>query len=367
MLFCKIFASTVGISARTRRRSVGLQRDLIRWIQDFERNPRRPRLPILVKVSLVETLFLSAAVVLGRIGVYFELGRDFSDPLRCRGLAFEVGYIVYFYSSVQAVSDCWVPSGLTVDPYRLFGVGLCRGHVTSLIELNRDTLHTRLDSSHECHSKDRRCAFTLVSCMPSHLGGTGVFTVPGTGMFTIFIPAFITTLLPSVDLVGGPMMLRAAPTEDNLFLQYSYRFVYKENSFVYGGFVGVPEERVIRGMTEDRSHPSGTGCLAVSRNTVPRGPVSPTRDRSLRVKTLRTKLNFQDSNFLGRNTFYDPPQSVEKLGTHTITQTSQFAQIQTGAKSTWVPNVREDVITRGGATDAATSSGEDMLKVKLAW
>nr|CAD1831524.1 unnamed protein product [Ananas comosus var. bracteatus] len=37
-------ASTVGISVRTRRRSVGFRRDLVRWIRDFERNPRSPYL-----------------------------------------------------------------------------------------------------------------------------------------------------------------------------------------------------------------------------------------------------------------------------------------------------------------------------------
>nr|CAD1835640.1 unnamed protein product [Ananas comosus var. bracteatus] len=47
----------------------------------------------------------------------------------------------------------------------------------------------------------------------------------------------------------------------------------------------------------DRSHPPGTGCLADCRNTVPRGPVSPIRDRSPRVKTLRTCQNSRDRTF----------------------------------------------------------------------
>nr|CAD1829952.1 unnamed protein product [Ananas comosus var. bracteatus] len=44
----------------------------------------------------------------------------------------------------------------------------------SLIELDRDTLHTRLGSSHECHSGDGRCAFALVSFMPVRLALHGL-------------------------------------------------------------------------------------------------------------------------------------------------------------------------------------------------
>nr|CAD1837247.1 unnamed protein product [Ananas comosus var. bracteatus] len=44
----------------------------------------------------------------------------------------------------------------------------------SLIELDRDTLHTRLGSSHECHSGDGRCAFALVSLMPVGLALYGL-------------------------------------------------------------------------------------------------------------------------------------------------------------------------------------------------
>nr|CAD1839549.1 unnamed protein product [Ananas comosus var. bracteatus] len=68
----------------------------------------------------------------------------------------------------------------------------------SLIELDRDTLHTRLGSAHECHSGVRLCAFALVSLKPSQLGRTGVFTVPGTGMSTV-----------PIGLVGGPMLFWA--------------------------------------------------------------------------------------------------------------------------------------------------------------
>nr|CAD1831220.1 unnamed protein product [Ananas comosus var. bracteatus] len=69
----------------------------------------------------------------------------------CQGLALRVAW---------AVSDFWAPLGLTVGPVRRFGVRLCRGHITCcLIELDRDTLHTRLGSAHECHSGDGLCAF----------------------------------------------------------------------------------------------------------------------------------------------------------------------------------------------------------------
>nr|CAD1830263.1 unnamed protein product [Ananas comosus var. bracteatus] len=102
-------ASTVGVSARTRRRSVGFRRGLIRWIQDFERNPRSPYLPDFVEVRLVES---------GTLFVVFRLVR--------------------------------VVTGLRLE-------------LESLFELDRDTLHTRLGSSHECHSGGGRGAFALVS------------------------------------------------------------------------------------------------------------------------------------------------------------------------------------------------------------
>nr|CAD1823148.1 unnamed protein product [Ananas comosus var. bracteatus] len=47
----------------------------------------------------------------------------------------------------------------------------------SRIELDRDTLHTRLGSSHECHSGDGRCAFALVSFMPVGLTLHGLVSV----------------------------------------------------------------------------------------------------------------------------------------------------------------------------------------------
>nr|CAD1837087.1 unnamed protein product [Ananas comosus var. bracteatus] len=41
--------SLSSVSARTRRRNVGFRRDLVRWIQDFERNPWSPYLLDLLK------------------------------------------------------------------------------------------------------------------------------------------------------------------------------------------------------------------------------------------------------------------------------------------------------------------------------
>nr|CAD1835799.1 unnamed protein product [Ananas comosus var. bracteatus] len=69
--------------ARSPRRNVGSRRGLVRWIRDFERNPRSPHLPDLVK--LVHRIWRSpvdpAEVVLVR------------GFVRCLDLAFEVGYI----------------------------------------------------------------------------------------------------------------------------------------------------------------------------------------------------------------------------------------------------------------------------------
>nr|CAD1839720.1 unnamed protein product [Ananas comosus var. bracteatus] len=104
---CVFPASTVGVPARSRRRSVGLQRDLVRWIQDFERKPRSPYLPNLVKVSLVVSLFFSAAVALGRFEGHY-------------------GFLCLDPWSVVAVPDCWGPSGLTVDPDTCKLVGRAR-------------------------------------------------------------------------------------------------------------------------------------------------------------------------------------------------------------------------------------------------
>nr|CAD1832927.1 unnamed protein product [Ananas comosus var. bracteatus] len=75
---------------------------------------------------------------------------------------------VYWYTRRSGCSGLLGAVGVDGGPISPFGFGLCRGHVTveSLIELDRDTLHTRLGSSHECHSGVGRCAFALVSCMP---------------------------------------------------------------------------------------------------------------------------------------------------------------------------------------------------------
>nr|CAD1820500.1 unnamed protein product [Ananas comosus var. bracteatus] len=93
-------------------------------------------------------------------------------------------------------SDC--AEGTLFVVFRLVRVvtGL-RLELESLFELDRDTLHTRLGSSHECHSGGGRGAFALVSlrlvglaihglvsvevAIQSQLSRTGVFTVPGTG------------------------------------------------------------------------------------------------------------------------------------------------------------------------------------------
>nr|CAD1818712.1 unnamed protein product [Ananas comosus var. bracteatus] len=76
--------------------NVGSRRGLVRWIRDFERNPRSPHLPDLVK--LVHRTWRS--LVDPAEGV---LVRGF---VRCQGIAFEVGYIGF------------TPKFLLVDMYR---------------------------------------------------------------------------------------------------------------------------------------------------------------------------------------------------------------------------------------------------------
>nr|CAD1842649.1 unnamed protein product [Ananas comosus var. bracteatus] len=127
-------ASTVSVSARTRRRNVGFRLDLVRWIQDFERNPRSPYLLDLLRVSWVEIMFSSAAV----FRTEFELDFSVTLVLGCR---------VYFYSSVQAVPDCWVPSELTVDSYRFLALDSCESGM-NLTEI----LVNSLGRTRECHS-----------------------------------------------------------------------------------------------------------------------------------------------------------------------------------------------------------------------
>nr|CAD1837613.1 unnamed protein product [Ananas comosus var. bracteatus] len=148
VLFCCFSPSTVGVSARTRRRSVSFRRDLIRWIQDFDRNPRSPYLLDLVKVSLVEFLFYSVA---SRFGLNWWI------------LIVELG----------------VSSSTRLGGFQLIQQGSLwfEASFTSLIELDRDTLHTRLDSAHECHSGDGLCAFALVSLMPVGLALHGPVSV----------------------------------------------------------------------------------------------------------------------------------------------------------------------------------------------
>nr|CAD1827204.1 unnamed protein product [Ananas comosus var. bracteatus] len=67
------------------------------------------------------------------VGIIFET----STPDSLEYIYARAGMPSEFCRVVQVVPDCWVPSELTVDP---------------LIELDRDTLHTRLGSAHECHS-----------------------------------------------------------------------------------------------------------------------------------------------------------------------------------------------------------------------
>nr|CAD1832828.1 unnamed protein product [Ananas comosus var. bracteatus] len=174
-------ASTVGVSTPSRRRSSGFRRDLVRWIRDFERNPRSPYLLVLVEVFLVGIILFSAAV--------FE-----AESVLIFGFYFRVGFLTLAFQS--------------------------------LFELDRDTLHTRLDSAHECHSGVRlvlsrwcrSCQLDLLSTdqlewiePDSRNGaGTGVFTVPGTGILTVPIWIGSDLTFPTVK----PQVPAAASSAD---------------------------------------------------------------------------------------------------------------------------------------------------------
>nr|CAD1827299.1 unnamed protein product [Ananas comosus var. bracteatus] len=175
--------------ARSPRRNVGSRRGLVRWIRDFERNPRSPHLPDLVK--LVHRTWRSpvdpAEVVLVR------------GFVRCLDLAFEVGYI---------------------------------GFTPNLIELDRDTLHTRWVAPTSATPESGLCfrvgvAHASWTCSPrtSHCGGSwtvatgqdGCIHSPGDGY--AYSPdwigsdlTFLQLLLPFV--FAEPQVSAAAPSAD---------------------------------------------------------------------------------------------------------------------------------------------------------
>nr|CAD1833515.1 unnamed protein product [Ananas comosus var. bracteatus] len=85
----------------------------------------------------------------------------------------------------------------------------------SLIELDRDTLHTRLGSSHECHSGDGRCAFALVSFVQVGLALHGPLSVE----------SLRCRLLPPLRLiVARASRVRALPDEPEL-VEYQLQVV----------------------------------------------------------------------------------------------------------------------------------------------
>nr|CAD1832931.1 unnamed protein product [Ananas comosus var. bracteatus] len=210
-------ASTVGVSARTRRRSVGFRRGLIRWIQDFERNPRSPYLPDFVEVRLVESvLYLTAA----------NFGTE------------------------------------TLE---------------SLFELDKDTLHTRLGSSHECHSGGGRGAFALVSlrlvglaihglvsvevAIQSQLSRDGCVHSPRDGATGFGYCAFRGS-----GSRQGRREVEPYPTDrarGTPLLQVLLTLRIQGKFLVYGGFVGVPGERDIRGVTSNDGKLGSTKCFVL--------------------------------------------------------------------------------------------------------
>nr|CAD1830245.1 unnamed protein product [Ananas comosus var. bracteatus] len=117
------FSDDSSILARARHWDIGFRRNLICWILDFLRNPRSPDLLFRV--------------------------------VECRP--------GWRWTQILVL----VPD--------------CADGTWSLIELDRDTLHTRLGSSHECHSGDGRCAFALVpmdgyAYSPREIGSVLTFT-----------------------------------------------------------------------------------------------------------------------------------------------------------------------------------------------
>nr|CAD1830150.1 unnamed protein product [Ananas comosus var. bracteatus] len=133
----------------------------------------------------------------------------------------------------------------------------------SLFELDRDTLHTRLGSSHECHSGGGRGAFALVSlrlvglaihglvsvevAIQSQLSRDGCVHSPRDGATGFGYCAFRGSgsrqgrreVEPyTTDRARGTPLLQILLT-----LRIQGKFL------VYGGFVGVPGERDIRGVT----------------------------------------------------------------------------------------------------------------------
>nr|CAD1835563.1 unnamed protein product [Ananas comosus var. bracteatus] len=104
---------------------------------------------------------------------------------------------------VQPAKMCRVALGLALVPvqepvYRYKG---------SLIELDRDTLHTRFGSAHECYSGDGLCAFALVSLMPVGLALHGPVSVKS--------HRFRLLRLPRIKIEARASRVRALPDEQS--------------------------------------------------------------------------------------------------------------------------------------------------------
>nr|CAD1817262.1 unnamed protein product [Ananas comosus var. bracteatus] len=171
--FHRFPASILGVSARSPRRSVGSRRNLVHWILDCERIPRSPHLQFLD-----------------------ELG----DRSRWSPRNPAASRVAEAKFAARKLHLRWVTSALLLSSYWSTCIDLdFVDYLTlaswSLIELDRDTLHTRLGSAHECHSGVRlvllrwcrSCQLDLLSTdqlewiePDSRNGaGTGVFTVRG--------------------------------------------------------------------------------------------------------------------------------------------------------------------------------------------
>nr|CAD1838608.1 unnamed protein product [Ananas comosus var. bracteatus] len=135
---------------------------------------------------------------------------NFLHPIHCGGnLA---------TADLKAVSGCRVPSGWTVNPDSCF----CSTEIR---------LHTRLGSAHECHSGVGLSAFALVSFLQVGLAIHGLVSVEFSRpvVTTVFAePSSSVAAVADLDRGQGVLLL--------------FRFVYRGNTYVYGGSVSVPGE-----------------------------------------------------------------------------------------------------------------------------
>nr|CAD1833643.1 unnamed protein product [Ananas comosus var. bracteatus] len=159
---CKIADFPAGCTGTASEvyRSIGLQRDLARWIRDFERNPRSPYLRFLVKLGV------SSIARIGRFQSTQQVVSQLRGVFRCLGLACEVGYIgftakfllVDISTEIRCILDWVAPTSATPESGFVLS-RWCRSCQLDLLSTDQ-IVWIELDSRNGA--------------------GTGVFTVPGT-------------------------------------------------------------------------------------------------------------------------------------------------------------------------------------------